>query len=102
MNFSKNRKTDESELNRYNLNQDAAAFKYIAEHALWVLGGTLAACNELVNGRARVAFNWCGGRHHALRADASGFCYLNDVVLAILNLQCKFPRVLCIDIDVHQ
>ena len=36
-----------------------------------------------------------------LRDEASGFCYCNDIVLAILRLQEKFQRVLYIDIDLH-
>ena len=35
------------------------------------------------------------------RDEASGFCYCNDIVLAILRLQEKFQRVLYVDIDVH-
>ncbi len=27
-----------------------------------------------------------GGMHHAKKAEASGFCYVNDIVLAILEL----------------
>lgn len=27
-----------------------------------------------------------GGMHHAKKAEASGFCYINDIVLAILEL----------------
>lgn len=30
--------------------------------------------------------NWSGGLHHAKQSEASGFCYINDVVLAILEL----------------
>ena len=36
-----------------------------------------------------------------LREEASGFCYCNDIVLAILQLLEKFKRVLYIDIDLH-
>ena len=32
---------------------------------------------------------------------ASGYCYCNDVVLAILRLQRRFSRILYVDIDVH-
>ncbi len=52
--------------------------------------------------------NWSGGLHHAKQAEASGFCYINDVVLAILELLKNYQRVLyigliiCIlDIDIH-
>lgn len=27
-----------------------------------------------------------GGMHHAKKAEASGFCYVNDIVLGILEL----------------
>jgi len=27
-----------------------------------------------------------GGMHHAKKAEASGFCYVNDIVLCILEL----------------
>jgi hypothetical protein len=33
--------------------------------------------------------------------EASGFCYINDIVLGILELLKHNPRVLYIDIDVH-
>ena len=42
-----------------------------------------------------------GGLHHAKKAEASGFCYTNDIVLGILELLKYNERVLYIDIDVH-
>lgn len=39
--------------------------------------------------------------HHAKKFEASGFCYVNDIVIAILELLKYHPRVLYIDIDVH-
>ncbi|TYZ68138.1 hypothetical protein PybrP1_000938 [[Pythium] brassicae (nom. inval.)] len=57
---------------------------------------------------APVVINLGGGRHHAMRSKASGFCYVNDIVLAIQQLQRKGGEhvngdggVLCVDIDVH-
>ena len=35
------------------------------------------------------------------RDEASGFCYVNDIVLGILKLREKFNRVLYVDIDLH-
>lgn len=52
-------------------------------------------------GLADVAINWAGGLHHAKKSEASGFCYVNDCVLAILELLKKHQRVLYIDIDIH-
>jgi hypothetical protein len=40
-------------------------------------------------------------RHHGQRDMASGFCYVNDIVLGIIRLHTKFPRLLYIDVDVH-
>ena len=48
-----------------------------------------------------IAVNWSGGLHHAKKGEASGFCYINDIVLAILELLKYHPRVLYIDIDIH-
>ena len=33
-----------------------------------------------------IAVNWAGGLHHAKKSEASGFCYVNDIVLGILEL----------------
>jgi len=48
-----------------------------------------------------VVINWAGGLHHAKKSEASGFCYVNDCVLAILELLKVYQRVLYIDIDIH-
>ncbi|KAK1368070.1 hypothetical protein POM88_034162 [Heracleum sosnowskyi] len=33
-----------------------------------------------------IAINWAGCLHHAKKSEASGFCYVNDIVLGILEL----------------
>ena len=35
------------------------------------------------------------------RDSASGFCYVNDIVLGILKLREKYSRVLYVDVDLH-
>lgn len=62
---------------------------------------TPAAAQRLANGTSDIAINWAGGLHHAKKREASGFCYINDIVLAILELLRSVPRVLYIDIDCH-
>lgn len=47
------------------------------------------------------AFNPCGGFHHAHPDRASGFCYVNDVVIAIEELRANGLRVAYLDIDAH-
>ena len=41
---------------------------------------------RLNEGLADIVINWAGGLHHAKKSEASGFCYVNDCVLAILEL----------------
>jgi histone deacetylase 1/2 len=59
------------------------------------------AAQRLTSGAADIAINWAGGLHHAKKREASGFCYVNDIVLGIIELLRYFPRVLYIDIDCH-
>jgi histone deacetylase 8 len=54
-----------------------------------------------VSDKAEVALHWGGGRHHAHSNRASGFCYVNDVVLGVKKLRRRFSRILYIDIDIH-
>jgi len=41
---------------------------------------------RLNQGLCDIAVNWAGGLHHAKKQEASGFCYVNDIVVAILEL----------------
>ena len=59
------------------------------------------AAQRLACGAADIAINWAGGLHHAKKREAAGFCYINDIVLGILELLRTYPRVLYIDIDCH-
>ena len=59
------------------------------------------AAQNLLSKQSDIAINWSGGLHHAKKNVASGFCYVNDIVLAIQLLLSQHQRVLYIDIDVH-
>lgn len=50
-------------------------------HSLFAAGAV-----KLNKQQTDVAINWAGGLHHAKKSEASGFCYVNDIVLAILEL----------------
>lgn len=90
----------------------------------YISGASLTAAKALTTMQYRYSINWCGGWHHALRFyiisliiknniyitlfkhffirdSAQGFCYVNDIVLAIEMLRKTFGRVLYIDLDVH-
>uniref|UniRef100_A0A0E0JKI0 Histone deacetylase n=1 Tax=Oryza punctata TaxID=4537 RepID=A0A0E0JKI0_ORYPU len=80
---------------------DNPVFDRLWDYCLRYSGGSLAAARALGSGTADIAINWSGGMHHACRGAASGFCYVNDIVLAIRELLAHFRRVLYVDIDVH-
>lgn len=42
-----------------------------------------------------------GGLHHGKKHEASGFCYVNDCVLAALEFLRFKHRVLYVDVDIH-
>ena len=49
-------------------------------------GASLEGAVRLNNDCCDIAINWSGGLHHAKKFEASGFCYVNDIVIAILEL----------------
>ena len=74
----------------------------IVQAFLLASGGTLQAARESL--QAGSSMNLSGGFHHAFADHAEGFCYLNDVAIAIRVLQHegKIERALVLDLDVHQ
>lgn len=71
------------------------------EGSLLACGASLVAAEEIVKAKAKTSFNIAGGLHHALPSRASGFCYLNDPVIAINKLLEHFPKIAYVDIDAH-
>lgn len=80
---------------------DCPLFPRVWELATSQAGGSLACANVLNGGAADVAIHFGGGMHHAAAAHASGFCFVNDIVLCIHRLLKSFLRVLYVDLDVH-
>lgn len=68
-----------------------------------VVGATLRACRMVMGGEADHVMSISGGLHHALRAQASGFCVYNDAGVAIARLKEEHPgiRVAYLDTDAH-
>ncbi|KAG7303536.1 hypothetical protein JYU34_012065 [Plutella xylostella] len=85
----------------YGLGYDCPPISQMFELVSQLAGGSITAARCLTLGLCSVAINWCGGWHHAGRFGAEGFCYVNDIVLAIGVLRKKYPKVLYIDLDVH-
>jgi len=80
---------------------DTPVFGDLLEYGAWACGASLTAADLLLRGEADVAFALLGGFHHAMAERASGFCYVNDVVLACDRLATMGKRVVCLDIDAH-
>lgn len=91
------------QLQKFNLGPytDCPIFDGIWAYNQKLTGGSIDGAQRLNNGQCDIAINWAGGLHHAKKSEASGFCYINDIVLAILELLKYHARVLYIDIDIH-
>ncbi|EKM75681.1 hypothetical protein AGABI1DRAFT_102828 [Agaricus bisporus var. burnettii JB137-S8] len=98
----------------YGLEDDCPLFTGLSDYVTLVAGATLTAVDALRYDISDIAINWDGGRHHASKSRASGFCYVADCVLAILALKSiprppskaneptkPLPRVLYLDLDLH-
>jgi acetoin utilization protein AcuC len=63
-------------------------------------GGTMLAAEMLRDGG--VVHVPAGGTHHGMADRASGFCYLNDIVLAMLTFRrAGIRRIAYVDLDAH-
>lgn len=113
--------TDQEELERFGLVDDAYVFSGVWRYCQYVAGASITAADALLHlmrkradssistnapCAAPVVINLGGGRHHAMRSKASGFCYINDIVLAIQRLLTRGgpainSGILCVDMDVH-
>ena len=65
-------------------------------------GGTILACRRaLADGRS---MNLTGGFHHTFPDHAEGFCYINDIAVAVRKLRAegRVARAAVVDCDLHQ
>nr|GMD90759.1 histone deacetylase 19-like [Ipomoea batatas] len=88
-------------LKRFNVGEDCPVFDGLYSFCQTYAGGSVGGAVKLNHGQCDIAVNWSGGLHHAKKCEASGFCYVNDIVLAILELLKVHERVLYVDIDIH-
>jgi acetoin utilization deacetylase AcuC-like enzyme len=65
-------------------------------------GGTILACQKALD--TKIAVNIGGGFHHAFPDHAEGFCYTNDIAIAVRRLQRdnNIKKVFIVDCDLHQ
>jgi histone deacetylase 1/2 len=96
-----NSREEDDILAKFHLDDDSPIFPGLFEFCQISAGGTICAAQQLNDGKADIAINWAGGLHHAKKYEASGFCYIADCVLGILELLEKHLRVMYVDIDIH-
>lgn len=80
---------------------DNPMFDGLWEWSLLHTGASLQCAERVLSGSCDAAFNMAGGLHHAASYRASGFCYVNDPVIAIQRLRAAGARVLYLDVDAH-
>ncbi|KIM48692.1 hypothetical protein M413DRAFT_59621 [Hebeloma cylindrosporum] len=101
----------------FGLEDDCPYFLGLSEYVQMVAGATLTAVSALQQNLSEIAICWDGGRHHARKSQASGFCYVADCILAILALKrapipvasssgglpipIQKPRIMYLDLDLH-
>ncbi|MGO9614564.1 MAG: acetoin utilization protein AcuC [Dissulfurispiraceae bacterium] len=80
---------------------DNPTFEGLLDWSKLVAGASLKAAALVDSGEVDIAFSISGGLHHAMASRASGFCYVNDIVILIMSLLQKGRRIAYIDIDAH-
>jgi len=80
---------------------ECPVFQGLYDYAALGAGATLEACRLIVEEGFQAVLSLAGGWHHAHRSRASGFCYLNDAVIAINWLLEQGKRVVYLDLDAH-
>lgn len=80
---------------------DTPVFKHMFLYSALACGASITGARLIAEGRAQVVFNLFGGLHHARPARAAGFCFLNDAVLACMELCAQKLKVLYLDVDAH-
>lgn len=97
---------DLKKLESYGLTHDCYIFPFMADYVNLVSASSLHSARRLSKesknpGSQNIVINWYGGRHHCKKNHASGFCYVNDIVLSINVLRRTFRKVFYLDLDLH-
>ncbi|KAJ7716261.1 hypothetical protein DFH07DRAFT_973957 [Mycena maculata] len=103
---------DEGTKMELGLEDDCPPFEGMAQYVCLVGGASLTAVKMLCQAGCELAVCWDGGRHHAQKLQASGFCYVADCTLALMALRrltqpnptAGLPikmRTMYLDLDLH-
>ncbi|KAJ7322846.1 hypothetical protein DFH08DRAFT_712298 [Mycena albidolilacea] len=103
--------TDETKM-EFSLKDDCPPFEGMSDYVRLVGGASLTAVKMLRQPRCDLAICWDGGRHHAQKSQAAGFCYVADCTLALMALRrlaqpspsagpTRKMRTMYLDLDLH-
>ncbi|MFZ3578240.1 acetoin utilization protein AcuC [Virgibacillus sp. DJP39] len=82
--------------------EDTPIFENMHEASSYLVGGTLTAVDEVLQGKVLHSLNLGGGLHHGFKRRAAGFCIYNDGAVAIKYIREKYNlKVLYVDTDAH-
>lgn len=83
--------------------EECPIFHDVDKYASLPVGAAIDAVRGVAKGEFKNAMSFFGGLHHAFESRASGFCYYNDIVVAIKHFREEYPnkRVLYLDTDAH-
>jgi acetoin utilization protein AcuC len=91
---------DEETSRRFNIGRNGnPVFGEVFRRPATACGASIKAA-ELLRGGG-IVYSPAGGTHHGRRGQASGFCYFNDPVLAILAFLDQGLSVYYVDVDAH-
>ena len=82
------------------IDDDTPYFPGIYDHARQAVGAALAATDAALGGHRAFALMRPPG-HHCTRNQAMGFCYLNQIAVAVLHAAAQGRRVAVWDFDAH-
>ena len=79
---------------------DTPALKNIYEHAKLSAGAAMQAAKLSLKGEFVLSLMRPPG-HHATKNNLGGFCYFNNIAIAVKSILAKIGRVAILDIDAH-
>lgn len=81
-----NKQDYSDQLLRYNFGEDCPVLDRLYEYCTVYSSASVVTAQIMKERGFKTGINWSGGFHHAKQSEASGFCYINDAVLAILEM----------------
>jgi len=73
----------------------------LGQLAQLMAGGTMRALEMLLDGETKLAINFAGAKHHAMRDHSSGYCIFGDLAMASTVATSLGHRVAIFDCDAH-